>query len=62
MNILSADTSRIVTDRGTIQIEGAVRLEIMDAESSVEYNVPRTGKVAEISFRDTLVYTLHVNP
>ena len=62
VNILSADTSRIVTDRGTIQIEGAVRLEIMDAESSVEYNVPRTGKVAEISFRDTLVYTLHVNP
>ena len=62
VKILSADTSRIVTDKGTIQIEGAVRVDIMDVESSEEYNVPRTGKVAEISFRDTLVYTLNVNP
>ncbi|MBO7050938.1 MAG: alginate lyase family protein [Bacteroidaceae bacterium] len=62
VRILSADTSTIVTDNGSIHIEGAVRLDIKDVESSVEYNVSRRGKVAEISFRNRLAYTLHVNP
>ena len=56
------NNSGIVTDKGTIQIEGAVRLDIKDMESSVEYNVSRTCRVAEISFRNRLTYTLHVNP
>ncbi len=62
VRILSFDNSGIVTDKGTIQIEGAVRLDIKDMESSVEYNVSRTCRVAEISFRNRLTYTLHVNP
>lgn len=62
VRILSSDTSSIVTDNGIIQLEGAVRLDIRDAETSVEYNVSRTGKVADISFSNQLTYTLHVNP
>ena len=62
VRILSADISCIVTDYGSIQIEGAIRLDIKDVESSVEYNVSRKGKVAEIYFRNRLAYSLHVNP
>lgn len=62
VRILSFDNSGIVTDKCSIQIEGAIRLDIKDVESSVEYNVSRTCQVAEISFRNRLAYTLHVNP
>ena len=62
VEIMSADLSQIVTGQATIHIEGAVRLEIKDCESSVEYNDPKICKVAEISFRDHLAYALHINP
>lgn len=62
VRIISADNSSIVTDKATIRIEGDARLVINDVETSVEYNETKAGKVAEISFRNSLVYTLHVNP
>lgn len=62
VRIISADNSSIVTDKATIRIEGDARLVITDVETSVEYNETKAGKVAEISFRNSLVYTLHVNP
>lgn len=62
VEIQSADLSQIVTGQTTIYIEGAVRLDIIDSESSVEYNDTKKCKVAEISFRDHLAYTLHINP
>ena len=62
VRIISADNSSIVTYKATIRIEGDARLVINDVETSVEYNETKAGKVAEISFRNSLVYTLHVNP
>ena len=62
VRILSADNSSIVTDKATISIEGDATLVVNDAETSVEYNDTKAGKVAEITFRGSLTYTLHVNP
>ena len=62
VKILSADNSRIVTDKATICIEGSVQVMINDVESSVEYNDTKKCKVAEISFKNHLTYSLHINP
>lgn len=62
VRIISTNSTSIVTDKATISIEGDAGLVVNDAETSVEYNDTKAGKVAEITFRGSLTYILHVNP
>lgn len=62
VKILSAEMSRIVTDKAIINIEGTIDLKIKDVETSVEYNKVKKSKVAEIKFCNRLSYSLYINP
>ena len=54
VKILSAQNNRIETDKAVITLEGASHVEIMDVETSVEYNRFRSCKAVAIRFSESL--------
>ncbi len=56
--ILKTDLTQIVTDRASIKLDGATKVEIKEVTTSVRYNCPEKSMVAEISFKENLTQTI----